>query len=360
VGGAERQFSILIPAVRERGFDVSGLTLVDEGPFFQELVQRGVQMNCAGMRGRADLAGFRRALRHARFKPNVVVTHSINAHVIGHLIARRARALHVTTEHSGPGAPRRIHREALARLIGPRVDHAIVVSPTQIPRLLALRYRAGRIRVIPNGVPKPIVTESSPSVRSHLGVREDDFLAVLVATLRPEKSADVFLNAVQEAHRVNPRVRGLIVGGGPQLDRLTNMLTEGGAVQILGERLDVPDIINAADVACLSSSAEGVPMALLEAMALGKPVVATDVGGVAEAVEHERTGLLVPVGDERAFADGVLRLAASQTLAQELGSAAVRRHRRHFSVERMVTEYTKVFQQALEERGRLEAADLSA
>jgi glycosyltransferase involved in cell wall biosynthesis len=326
------------------------LTLVAEGPFFDHLVRLGIPMSCAWMQHRADLAGLKRALRHARLEPNIVVTHSINAHVVGHLIARRAHARHITTEHFnvGPGAPRRMHHEALARLIGPRVDHAIVVSSAQIPRLLSLGYAPERTRVIPNGVPEPVVTETASSVRSRLGIRADDFLAVLVATLRPEKRAAMFVRAVQDAHRNDARVRGLVAGGGPQLEGLTKLATADGAVQVLGQRLDVPDILNAADAVCLSSSAEGLPMVLLEAMALGKPVVATDVGGIREAVEHEATGLLVPVDDERAFARALARLAANPALVRRLGSAAVRRQRSRFSVERMIGEYVDLFEEVLE------------
>jgi glycosyltransferase involved in cell wall biosynthesis len=91
-------------------------------------------------------------------------------------------------------------------------------------------------------------------------------------------------------------------------------------------------------------------MVLLEAMALGKPVIATDVGGVPEAVQHEATGLLVPVDDERAFTRELLRLAADAELVQRLGCAAAKRQRIHFSIEKMTAEYVDLFQEVLEER----------
>jgi glycosyltransferase involved in cell wall biosynthesis len=326
------------------------LTLVDEGPFFEELLGRGIRMTCARMRHRTDLGGLRRAFRLAQLQPDLVVTQSINAHVIGHLIARRVHSPHITTEHFnvGPGAPSRVHREALARIVGPRVDHAIAVSRAQIPRLLEFGYKPGRIRVIPNGVPEPILTETPLSARSRLGVRGNDFLAVLVATLRLEKSVEVFIRAVQEAHRGDPRVRGLIAGGGPELEYARRLAGEDGIVRVLGERSDVPEILNAADVACLSSNAEGVPMALLEAMALGKPIVATDVGGIPEAVEHEKTGLLVPMGDVESFAAALLRLAASRVLTEQFALAAKERHRARFGVDRMIEDYVVVFRDVLQ------------
>jgi glycosyltransferase involved in cell wall biosynthesis len=88
-------------------------------------------------------------------------------------------------------------------------------------------------------------------------------------------------------------------------------------------------------------------MSLLEAMALGKPVVATDVGGVAEAVEAEKTGILVAVGDQKAFAEALLTLAADPALARQLGQAGRQRHRDVFGLERMIAEYNRAFHQVL-------------
>lgn len=346
VGGAERQWSLLIPALR-RDFEISVLTLVSEGRFFHDLRSHGIPISCAHMRRRTDLRGLRRALRLAEFHPHLVVTQSIDAHIVGHLIARRAGAAHVTNEHAGPGSPTRLHREALTRFLGRRVDGVIAVSTVQVPRLVELGYPSARIRVIHNGVPTPLTTEPGSSVRARFGVRPDDVLALLVATLRPEKTAHVFLRAVQKAGGADPRVRGLIVGGGPEVERLRELAGDDRVVQVLGERRDVPDILAAADISCLSSVAEGVPMSLLEAMALGKPVVATGVGGVAEAVEHGKTGILVPVGDEEAFAEALLKLAANPEVARRLGEAGRQRHRHVFGLERMIAEYRRSFDEVL-------------
>jgi glycosyltransferase involved in cell wall biosynthesis len=297
-------------------------------------------------------------MRLAEIQPDLVVTHSINAHVVGHLIARRARAAHVTNEHFnvGPGRPKRLHRELLSRLVGPRVDGAIAIANIQVPRLVELGYRPQRIRIIYNGVSHPVPVQPRSHVRKQLGVREDEILALLVATLRPEKEAHVFLEAVREAHRADARIRGLIVGAGPDLHRLKNLAGSDGIVQVLGERLDVPDLVNAADVSCLSSAAEGIPMSLLEAMALGKPVVATNVGGITEAVIPEETGVLVPVGDHPAFASALLRLASNAEFAHRLGEAGRERHRALFSLQRMIADYERAFEEILAARHRPRSA----
>lgn len=344
-GGGERQWSLLIPAVRERGHDVSLLTLVEEGHHFHELRRSGIAASSLRMRHRTDLLRLRRALRYGRREVDVVVTASINAHAVGHILARRARAAHLVTEHlgPGPGAPRAAHREALARVVIPRADGVVVVSSAQVPKLLEMGCRRERITVIRNAVPHVSPTASAEVTRARLGVRSDEFVAVLVASLRPEKSVHHFIQAVQQAHVVEARIRGLVVGSGAEFDRLKELAGDDGVVSLLGQRVDVFDILNAADVACLSSAAEASPMTLLEAMALSKPVVATRVGGVPEIVDEEVTGILTPVGDAGALAESLLRLSSDPALARRLGAAGRERQRRHFAMNRMVDEYTAAF-----------------
>lgn len=349
VGGAERQWSLLIPRLRPR-FDVSVLTLVGEGPFFGQLQEAGVPVDCAWMRRRTDLRGWRRALRHAGERPDLVVTQSINADIVGNVIASRAKAVHVSTAHFnvGPGAPRSRHRDLLARLLARRVDGVIAVSEAQLPRLQELGHRSGTIRIVANGVEPTVAARPAHEMREALGVGPDEFLALLVATLRPEKRADLFVAAARRAHAADPRVRGVVAGGGPELERVRAAAGGDAVVQVLGSRADVPDLMVAADAVCLSSDAEGVPMALLEAMALGRAAVATRVGGVSEAVDHERTGLLVPLDDEEAFAAALLRLASDPELRARLGENAQRRHRERFGIDRMVEEYARAFEAVLE------------
>jgi glycosyltransferase involved in cell wall biosynthesis len=351
-GGAERQWSLLIPRLRPR-FDVSLLTLVGEGPFYTQLGEAGVPVDCAHMSRRTDLNGWRRALRRADDKPDLVVTQSINADIVGNVIASRAGATHLRTAHFnvGPGAPRSRYRDLLARLLAPRVDAVIAISEAQLPRLQELGYRRDAVRIVPNAVELPVVARPAQEVRKALGVGADEFLALLVAALRPEKRAELFVAAVRRAHSADPRVRGIIAGGGPELERIRALAGGDGVVQVLGPRGDVPDLMAAADVVCLSSDAEGVPMVLLEAMALGRPMVATRVGGVPEAVEDETTGLLVATDDEPAFAAALLRLVVEPELRARMGEAGRLRHRERFGIDRMIEEYSRVFEEVIEVKG---------
>src|SRR5438876_12413815 len=102
-GGAERHVAVLAPALRDRGFDVRVLALRRGGPLLDQLRREGIPAEIAGVRSRFDLAGFARAFALAKPAPNVVVSQSLNAQVLGHLIARRSRAVHLTIEQRGPG-----------------------------------------------------------------------------------------------------------------------------------------------------------------------------------------------------------------------------------------------------------------
>ncbi|HEY2867935.1 MAG TPA: glycosyltransferase family 4 protein, partial [Gaiellales bacterium] len=297
-GGAERQWLALLPGLAERGFDVSVVTLDGRGAYFDDLAVGGVRVACAGLRNRADPAGLARALRLAGPSSSVVISRSTSAHIVGHALARRQRAAHVVTEHLGPDPlgvrPLRRHQQALLRPVRPRVDAVVAVAASQRDHLVRDGYPGGAIRVIPNGVASDPPVCPREAVRAELGVAGDEFLAVLVAALRPEKRAVTFVEQVTAARRVEPMVRGIVVGAGPEADAVADAVARSdGAVQAIGYRADALDVIGAADALCLTSTVEALPMTVLEAMSLGRPVVATAVGGVGEAVADGETGILV-------------------------------------------------------------------
>ena len=344
-GGAERHWSLLLPGLAERGFAVGVVTLDGEGPFFDELRQVGIDASCALMRSRSDLAGYRRARAAATPRPDVVVTRSVSALVVGHALAHRAGAAHVSNEHADYALnPLRRHQRMLTRLIAPRVDAAVAVAQAQLPALRAHGFRPSRLHVIPNGVRAEdlVPTRRREAVRSELGLAPDDFVAILVAGLRPEKRPADFVAAVTRAHTVDPRIRGIVVGGGKLFaEVLAAAAASGGAVQVLGFRSDVANLVSASDAICLTSFTEAFPMTLLEGMALERPVVATAVGGIPELVEHGRTGLLVQPLDPAAFAEALTRLAADPVRAAAMGRAGFERQRRFYTLEHMIDSYAE-------------------
>jgi glycosyltransferase involved in cell wall biosynthesis len=304
------------------------------------------------MRSRADVRGIVRAYGLWREKPGIVFSSSVDAQVIGHFVATRAGAAHITVEHGGAGLPRSLHRRFLVRAVAPRIDRVVAVSTSQLEELRALGFRAERITVIPNGIPVPLPQRPREAIRAELGIAEDDVLALLLATLRPEKRADIFVEAVQLAHAREPRVRGVVAGGGPQLNEVRSIAAKvPGIVHVLGERSDFADLITASDVVCLTSTFEGLPLTVLEAMALSRPVIATEVGGIPDAVTDGQTGRLVRPADTDAFAQALVELARHPALRRAMGEAANADYRKRYTLASMANRYAEVLRSLVDGRG---------
>jgi len=351
-GGAERHWATLIPALARRGAEVRLVCLYDEGPLFDEVRAAGVPATCLRLRGRGDLSRARRLLAEAGGRPGAVVTRTISPQLAGQAIARRAGAAHVFNEHTpltpaGELAPLRPEQRLLTRVVAPRVDRVIAVSERQAAPLARLGYRRERIVAVPNGVfaaDEPGAGRAA--TRAALGLDAREFAVLCLANLRPEKGTDAFVAAVARARAGGAAgLRGLIAGDGPERSRLERLVARTEGVELLGPRGDAPDLIAACDALVLLSEAEALPMSILEAMALGRPVVASDVGGNGEAVADGETGLLVGPGDGAGAAAALARLAADPARAREMGERGRARQRRRFGGEEMVDGYWRVLEQ---------------
>ena len=347
-GGAERHWATLIPALARRGAEVRVLCLNDEGPLFVELRAAGVPAHCLHLGGRGDLGGLRRALAEASGRPGAVVARGVSPQLVGELVARRAGAALVLNEHTpltadGELLPLLPHQGALTRVVAPRVDRVIAVSARQAAPLRRRGYRGERIVTVPNGLFEIDVTVSADPVETRRSLRliGGEFAVLCVANLRPEKGAAAFVEAVSRARERAPQLRGLVVGDGPERGRLERLVDGREGVELLGSRGDVPDLIAACDALCLLSEAEALPISILEAMALGRPVVTTDVGGTAEAVAHEETGLVVAPRDVAGAAEALVRLASDPGWARSLGERGRGRQRERYSGEVMVDGYER-------------------
>jgi glycosyltransferase involved in cell wall biosynthesis len=361
--GPSRQWSIVIPGLVATGHEAAVVTLDAEGRFFADLQANGVPTRCAAMRRRTDLRRLGRAIRAVSpGVPQIVVSHGPGPQLYAQVLSWRWRVPHVTVEHRPPELALRRDQEAIVKMVAPHTQCVIAVTRKQVPRLLRRGYKRQRIRVIPNAVPSSFQpARSRAAVRAELGLGDDDFVALLVSMLSPRKRADSFVAEVIRANRIDPRIRGVVVGSGPDLDLIRGLAREReGVLRVLGERSDIPDLIQAADAVCQSSLAEGLPTVLLEGMACGRPIVATAVGGTEEVVIHGETGFLVPARGDCELAPHLLTLAADPALRGALGEAGRARQREHFSEERMREGYELALVEVREEfertRGRFHAA----
>jgi glycosyltransferase involved in cell wall biosynthesis len=348
-GGAQRQWATLITGLAEHGARPKLLALSGKGAFFDEVAARGIPAEYLGLRRRTDLRALRRArVIAAEFRPEAVVSYGISGQLVGEAMARRSGCAHVYNEHTpltpdGELLAARPHQRALTWLVARAVDHVVAVTERQVPPLERMGYPRGRIEVVHNGVFARDVEGVRPSAEFDRG----GFSVLCVSALRPEKRVDAFIEAVGAARRQNPAVRGYVAGEGRERERLEAPARASG-VSLLGARRDVLELIAGAGAVCLPSEAEAMPMSLLEAMALGRPVIATDIGGTADLIGDDETGRLVPSGDVGAVTRAILELASDPSRADAIGASGRARQRERFTGEQMVAGYQRAFERAIE------------
>jgi glycosyltransferase involved in cell wall biosynthesis len=182
-------------------------------------------------------------------------------------------------------------------------------------------------------------------MRAALGFNDGDFVALFAARLRREKRVGVFVDAVNTANGFTPHIRGLVAGHGPEFELALTRAQASTVVTVLGERTDVPDLMVASDVVCLTSDAEALPMVIIEAMALGKPVIATNVGGVSDVVVDGVTGFVTDVDQGQTLSRILCDLADNVTLAQAMGIAGRRRYEERFTLELMADRYATLLRE---------------
>jgi glycosyltransferase involved in cell wall biosynthesis len=265
-------------------------------------------------------------------------------------VAARVPAV-VATHHLVP--PFTMTRQALLqqRLLDHGVGRRLAVSEDTANRLQALfGWPREKISVVHNGIPEPVGSvQPDAHLRSQL-LHGRRALLLVPARLDPLKGHEYLF----EAARSLEDVQVVLAGDGPeraQLELRARELGLAARVTFLGFRHDMPRLLACADVAVLPSLAEGLPLALLEAMAVGVPLVATRIGGTSEAVVDEVTGLLVPPRDPPALAAAVERVLADPQAAHLRAEAATARLKALFTSARMIASVESVYEELLAGRG---------
>jgi glycosyltransferase involved in cell wall biosynthesis len=353
VGGAQTYVASLLPALVGR-FDVI-VAAHGAGPLRDAATASGARFvpleqvrRPVGARDLAGLVELVRLLR--RHRPDILHASSSKAGVLGRLAGFLAGVpIRIFTVHGWAfaayaGLVGRVYRSA-DRLVRPLTTVTVCVSERE--RKLGLAARtcdADRTVVIRNAV------DVAGAPRGPAASRERP-LIVAVGRLKAPKD---FLTLVRALAKLVPdSFDAVIVGDGPDRTLLEDEIARldlAGRVRLAGERRDVPELLAAADVFALSSSSEGMPVSVLEAMAAGLPVVASRVGGVPEQVVDGETGLLVDAGDVEDLAEALARLVGDGELRRRLGAAGRARAEAAFDLEPFRRAHLELYSRELARR----------
>ncbi len=348
-GGAEQVAANLLLTADPEQFDARAIAL--RGPFGlaseRTLAEGGIQVWYMGKERGLDpsvLGRVARTMEH--FRPQVVHTHTYALrYALPYMLFRRVPAMvhtvHNLAEREIGWYGRWVHRLAFRRGVLP------VAIAREVADSIHRVYGIDDPPLIPNGI--QLEKFRGPSIdregwRNQEGFATTDVLFVFVAWLRPQKNPALLLEAFRRGPASDPRAHLLFAGTGDEqsgslkseLERQIGAWGLRERVHLLGLRSDVPELLNAADVFVLSSDYEGNPLAVMEAMAAGKPVVSTAVGGVPELVE-DGCGLLVPPLDAQALSKAMSHMLENPSARKSMGEKSARRAVERFDL-RLMTE----------------------
>ncbi|MEA2574476.1 MAG: hypothetical protein QOH93_1774 [Chloroflexia bacterium] len=297
-------------------------------------------------------------VRYMRKQPvHVLHTHLFGANTWGRVLGKLAGVpVIIAHEHWSSKAQREVWVDRLLYRLSNRIlvpseaSKRLVMEMEKIPaRYLDVTYNGVDISRFKPGL-------EAADARRELGICAEDVVIGTVGRLSPEKGGqDDLLWAANELRKSHPRVRLLIIGDGPlrpELERYAGELgmLDDGAALFTGTRDDIARLLSAMDVFVLPSHKEALPVAVLEAMSMCLPVVATNIGGVPEVVQDGSTGLLVEPGDRPALKQVLVRLVTDRELAHRLGAAAQASVHAHFTVDKMVQHVEELYERLMRQR----------
>lgn len=346
-GGLERVVTDLAIALTRAGHECAVFVLNGLGVYQQPLETAGVRViDC--QEGRFRVRGYPRHLvsRLRQFKPDVVHAHS-GTWLPGAVASTLLDLPLVFTDHGRyPPEPR--SRALIQRWCARRTDRIVAVSAPLAAYVQDFLGLASNPSVIPNGIdlaPFRDRGDERGRLRAEWSIPADAVLAIAVGRFAPVKNHVGMVRALAAASRTSSRLHLALLGTGPLEPDIRAEARRLGVlerVRFLGFRSDVPACLAAADLWLLASSTEGLPIALLEAMAAGLPIVSTAVGGIPDALGDPPAGRLVPPGDDAALGEALAAAARDREWRTQVG-ASVSRRAKVFSLELMMGRYVELY-----------------
>ncbi|RMF53169.1 MAG: glycosyltransferase family 1 protein [Chloroflexota bacterium] len=362
MGGAERNIAALLPhlsAIAGVQLTLGTLNTRRDSPLAGLIAQSGVPRFDMGARRLIDRQAWRRYTDFLR-RERIDLVHSQDQDTnIYNALSRRLLGIpSVMTRHVmfEPFTNLKTRLRAQLVLIAARygADRVIAVSEAvrqQFARQARLPLE--RIETVYNGIElqKFATRARRAEIRAALGWAQEAPVAIMVAVLRSGKGHEVLLEAVPQLRQRVPNVQIMLVGDGEARALLEHMIAPySDVVHLLGQRMDVPELLGASDVLVLPSWSEALPTVLIEAGAASLPCVATDVGGTREIVVDGETGYVIPAGDSAALAERLAELLTDSARARTMGQAALRRVSSLFTLPQQAERTVAVYERVLASR----------
>ncbi len=348
VAGGSEMYALTIASNLDRDRYRSMLCAVDQGGALEgEIKEAGIPYQIMNRRPGLDFKLMWRLYKLFRkARVEVVQTHHFNQLFYSALGARLSGARIIHTEHSIECFKRRRLRVAL-RILSLFCDKVIAIGRDGAE---VLREQVGipsdKLEIIRAGVDTSAFSESKSEARRALALGETDRVVTIVARLFPEKNHRLLLEAFAEVTRRMENAKLLVVGEGVERDSIQKEISRLGLdrnVQMLGVRRDVARILAASDVFVLSSDREGLPIAVLEAMSAGLPVVASSVGDLPSVVRDKETGLLFPPKDARALARALIEVLSDPERAARMGARGQRLASENYGLRSMIGRFETIY-----------------
>lgn len=353
VGGLERVVINLLKNLDADRYHSFIYALKEGGPLAKELEAAGFAVYDLHKKDKVDISVFFRTAKYfKRDRIEIVHCHNIGALLYGSIGGKLAGAAGTVYTAHGTYSAKKLGDSRFGRYLP--LDRVIAVSEDSRKAALAAgRIRPQDVETLPNGIDTGLfeVEVDVAAIKRELGITEGIPVLGIVARLSWEKDHKTLLDAMARLNSSGTRAFLVVVGGGPMEKELKDHMEEIGiteSVFFLGERSDVPRLLQVFDVFVLSSTTEGLSLTLLEAMAAGLPVVATDVGGNSEVVVEGETGNLIGPGDSAAMADTLAKLIGNEDRVRSMGERGRERVNEKFSLKAMVRRYESVYEEILE------------
>jgi glycosyltransferase involved in cell wall biosynthesis len=359
IGGSETLARRLAIGLTRRRYACSLYAVHDDGPLADLLRADGIPCRAFSRKGKWDLRPLVRLVQQFRADGTKVVhTHHLGQLLYGGLAARWAGCRVIHTEHEYYTL-RRPRAQQLLRVLTRLADRVTAVAePVRGFLEDTVGLPASKLITIQNGVEVHRYEAAIPHDREEWDLKNSDVIIGCVGRLSPEKGHAVLLRAFRKVISRHPLARLALIGDGEERERLQHLAAElriGNLVRFLGLRADVPEVLAACDLFTLPSIQEGFPMVILEALAAGKAVIASEVGAIPDVIRHGATGMLVPPGDADALADALCLLIEDEGARQRLGQSGRELVREAYDFERTVGQYDDLYQSVLGEAGMLGA-----